>query len=103
METATLDHLTLDPPDWSTMADDQVMRAELREKLIGALRHLPAVYRVPVLLRDINGLSTEEASAILRVKPQTLKSRLHRGRLILRRHLGDFASGLELHTREAVN
>jgi RNA polymerase sigma-70 factor (ECF subfamily) len=92
-----------EPPDWTSLADDQVMRAEMREKLIGALRHLPAVYRVPVLLRDINGLSTEEASAILRVKPQTLKSRLHRGRLILRKHLGDFAGGLELHAREAVN
>ena len=60
-------------------------------------RILPEVYRVPVLLRDIHGLSTEEASAILKVKPQTLKSRLHRGRLILRKHLGDFAGGLELH------
>jgi len=58
------------------------------------------VYRVPVLLRDIQGLSTEEASSILRVKPQTLKSRLHRGRLILRQHLGDFASGIALHGRE---
>ncbi|RUA04888.1 MAG: hypothetical protein DSY84_00740 [Candidatus Neomarinimicrobiota bacterium] len=36
-----------------------------------------------VLLRDVQGLSTEEASAVLGVKPQTLKSRLHRGRLIL--------------------
>jgi RNA polymerase sigma-70 factor (ECF subfamily) len=92
-----------EPPDWSTLADDQVMRGEMREKLVAALRHLPTVYRVPVLLRDINGLSTEEASAILRVKPQTLKSRLHRGRLILRKHLGEFAGGLELHSREAVN
>ena len=92
-----------EPPDWSTLADDQVMRGEMRDKLVEALRHLPKVYRVPVLLRDINGLSTEEASAILRVKPQTLKSRLHRGRLILRKHLGDFAGGVELHAREAVN
>ena len=92
-----------EPPDWTSLADDQVMRTEMREKLIGALRHLPAVYRVPVLLRDINGLSTEEASAILRVKPQTLKSRLHRGRLILRKHLAEFAGGLELHSREMVN
>jgi len=92
-----------DPADWSDLADDQVMRAEMRRQLVGALRHLPAVYRVPVLLRDIHGLSTEEASAILRVKPQTLKSRLHRGRLILRKHLGDFAGGLELHSRDAVN
>ena len=84
------------------MADDQVMRAEMRKQLVGALVHLPEVYRIPVLLRDIHGLSTEEASAILHVKPQTLKSRLHRGRLILRKHLGEFAGGLELHAREAT-
>ena len=75
----------------------------MRDKLVDALRHLPKVYRVPVLLRDIHGLSTEEASAILKVKPQTLKSRLHRGRLILRKHLGEFAGGLDLHSREMVN
>src|SRR5262245_39712121 len=92
-----------EPADWSGLADDQVMRAQMREQLVGALRHLPPVYRVPVLLRDIHGLSTEEASAVLKVKPQTLKSRLHRGRLILRKHLGDFAGGLELHSRESVH
>jgi RNA polymerase sigma-70 factor (ECF subfamily) len=89
--------VTPDPPDWSSLADDEVMRGELRARLVQALRTLPAVYRVPVLLRDIHGLSTEEASAVLRIKPQTLKSRLHRGRLILREKLGDFASGLSLH------
>ena len=92
-----------EPADWTSLADDQVMRAQMRKKLIDSLGRLPEVYRVPVLLRDINGLSTEEASAILKVKPQTLKSRLHRGRLILRKHLGDFAGGVELHAREAVN
>lgn len=97
------DTLPSEPADWTALADDGVMRAEMRQKLIDALQHLPPVYRVPVLLRDINGLSTEEASAILHVKPQTLKSRLHRGRLILRKHLGDFAGGLELHSRESVN
>jgi RNA polymerase sigma-70 factor (ECF subfamily) len=86
-----------EPADWSSLADDRIMRGEMRKRLIEALTHLPQVYRVPVILRDIQGLSTEEASAVLRVKPQTLKSRLHRGRLILRDHLGDFASGLSLH------
>jgi RNA polymerase sigma-70 factor (ECF subfamily) len=103
IETESHDHVTPEPADWASLADDQVMRAEMRQRLIEALTHLPTVYRVPVLLRDIQGLSTEEASAILRVKPQTLKSRLHRGRLILRQHLGDFAGGLDLHGREAVN
>ena len=92
-----------DPADWSALADDHVMRLEMRERLIKALTTLPEVYRTPVLLRDIQGMSTEEASAVLRVKPQTLKSRLHRGRLILRRALSEFAGGVALHSRDAVN
>lgn len=83
--------------DWSALADDEMMRAELRRRLVKALRELPAIYRLPVLLRDVHGLSTEEASAVLRVKDQTLKSRLHRGRLILRDRLSEFADGLSLH------
>jgi RNA polymerase sigma-70 factor, ECF subfamily len=89
-----------EPADWSSLADDQVMRGQMRQRLIDALAELPTVYRVPVILRDIQGLSTEEASAVLRVKPQTLKSRLHRGRLLLREHLADFAGGVMLHSRE---
>ena len=92
-----------DPADWSTLADDHVLRREMREQLIAALTTLPEVYRTPVVLRDIQGMSTEEASRILHVKPQTLKSRLHRGRLILREALSQFAGGVALHTREAVN
>ena len=95
---------TSEPPpaqvaDWSSLADDRIMRAELRRKLVQALKDLPPIYRVPVLLRDIHGLSTEEASAVLRVKEQTLKSRLHRGRTILRDRLSEFAGGLTLHDR----
>lgn len=103
LPTESADHVQAEPADWAALADDQVMRAQMRKQLIAALGYLPDVYRIPVLLRDIHGLSTEEASAILKVKPQTLKSRLHRGRLILRKHLGDFADGLELHGRESVN
>lgn len=68
-------------------ADDRLIRSELRRRLTSAVRDLPALYRSPVVLRDIRGLSTEEASVALRVKPQTLKSRLHRGRTILRGRL----------------
>jgi RNA polymerase sigma-70 factor (ECF subfamily) len=83
--------------DWSDMADEQVFRAQLRRKMIKAILALPAIYRAPVVLRDIQGMSTEEASAVLHVKDQTLKSRLHRGRLILRKQLAEFAGGLTLH------
>jgi RNA polymerase sigma-70 factor (ECF subfamily) len=86
-----------EPADWSDLADDRILREQMKQRLIEGLREMPEVYRIPVLLRDIHGLSTEEASAVLRIKPQTLKSRLHRGRLILRERLGDFAGGLSMH------
>ena len=83
--------------DWSHMPDEELLRRQLREAVANALPHLPEIYRVPVVLRDIEGLSTEEASTRLRVKDQTLKSRLHRGRVMLRKQLDAFTSGLELH------
>src|SRR5579864_8117439 len=90
-----------DVADWSDMADERVLRAQLRRRIIRAVLALPAIYRAPVVLRDLQGMSTEEASAVLHVKDQTLKSRLHRGRLILRRELADFAGGLSLHPMAA--
>lgn len=83
--------------DWSHMPDEELLRHQLREAVAKALPRLPEIYRVPVVLRDIEGLSTEEASTRLRVKDQTLKSRLHRGRVMLRKQLDAFTSGLELH------
>jgi len=86
-----------DVVDWSEMADERIFRSELRRRVHHAILALPAIYRAPVMLRDIQGMTTEEASAMLHVKDQTLKSRLHRGRLILRKQLADFAGGLSLH------
>ena len=90
-------HGRVDVADWTDMADERVLRSQLRRRVFRAILALPAIYRAPVMLRDIQGMSTEEASAMLRVKDQTLKSRLHRGRLILRKQLADFAGGLTLH------
>lgn len=90
-------HAPREIADWSNMADERVLRSQLRQRLMRAVLALPAIYRAPVVLRDLQGMSTEEASARLRVKDQTLKSRLHRGRVILRRQLADFAGGLSLH------
>ena len=89
------------PADWSHMPDEELLRRQLRDAVADALPQLPEIYRVPVVLRDIEGLTTEEASTRLRVKDQTLKSRLHRGRVMLRRQLDAFTTGLELH-REAA-
>ena len=86
-----------EPADWSNLADETVLRQQMRARLFEAVEDLPAIYRAPVILRDLKGLTTEEASSRLRVKDQTLKSRLHRGRLLLRAQLSDFAGGLSMH------
>ena len=88
---------TPQPADWSHMPDEELLRAQLRRAVMAAIQELPEIYRVPVVLRDIEGLTTEEASTRLHVKDQTLKSRLHRGRLLLRERLQAFTSGLNLH------
>jgi RNA polymerase sigma-70 factor, ECF subfamily len=95
--TFAADAARADVADYSDMADEHVLRSQLRKRVFGAILSLPAIYRAPVIMRDIQGMSTEEASARLHVKDQTLKSRLHRGRLILRKQLADFAGGLTMH------
>lgn len=77
--------------DESPSADVRLYRAQLRRRLALALRELPPAYRSAVLLRDVHGLSTTEAGARLAVNYDTLKSRLHRGRVMLRRALADLA------------
>ena len=91
-----------EPADWSSLGDEAILRSQLRTRLESALKDLPEIYRTPVILRDLHGLSTEEASEQLGIKEQTLKSRLHRGRLFLRERLSEFATGLSLH-RQATD
>jgi RNA polymerase sigma-70 factor (ECF subfamily) len=79
------------------MPDEELLRQQLRQALAAAISDLPEIYRAPIVLRDIEGLTTEEASTRLHLKDQTLKSRLHRGRLMLREKLQAFATGLALH------
>lgn len=96
-DEADLPRAPKQPADWSHMPDEELLRTQLRQAVTQAIGELPEIYRTPVVLRDIQGLSTEEASSRLRLKDQTLKSRLHRGRVMLRRRLGAFDSGLSLH------
>lgn len=88
--------------DWSSIPDEACLRRQLRERFRDALRSLPLIYRVPVELRDLQGLSTAEASRAIGVTSQTLKSRLHRGRTILRPRLAAFRGGLSLHPGTAL-
>jgi RNA polymerase sigma-70 factor (ECF subfamily) len=72
-------------PEPSRFAPDaQTLDREFEALLETALAQLPVDWRAAVVLRDVEGLSTEEAAAVVGVRPAAFKSRLHRGRAQLR-------------------
>lgn len=64
-------------------------RGDLRGALERAVRALPADYRAPLVLRDVEGLSTAQAAAITGLGEAAFKSRLHRARLAVREAMED--------------
>lgn len=78
--------------DWSREPDDAAMAGLLKRAIERGLRELPADYRAVVLLRDVEGLPTEEVAGILGLIIPAVKSRVHRARLFLRRTLGPVRS-----------
>jgi RNA polymerase sigma-70 factor (ECF subfamily) len=65
--------------------------SELRQALREALMELPPPLRTAIVLRDAEGLSTEEAAEIAGVSQAAFKSRLHQARLRVRAAIGDRA------------
>jgi RNA polymerase sigma-70 factor, ECF subfamily len=77
-------------PDWSAAPDARFERADLRGVLEHAIRSLPGEYRTPIILRDVEGLSTREAAEVMELGEAAFKSRLHRARLAVRRALDEY-------------
>jgi RNA polymerase sigma-70 factor (ECF subfamily) len=70
--------------DWSRRPDEQFQSEELRRQIQLAVDQLPESQRSVFLMRDVDGLSTEETAELLGVSLTTVKTRLHRARLTLR-------------------
>ncbi len=67
--------------------EEALENKELREALEQAINKLPRKYRMPLVLRDMEGLSAAEAAAVMGLSERAVKSRLHRARLFVRREL----------------
>lgn len=74
-------------PDWAVMPLEKVLNDELGGQIRAAILALPEKYRLVMVLRDVEGFSTEEAAQILNLTPANVKVRLHRARLYLREQL----------------
>lgn len=64
--------------------ESETARRQIRDLLTAAIDRLPEGFRVVFILRDIEGLSTEAVGEHLALRPQTVRTRLHRARRLLR-------------------
>lgn len=76
--------------DWSSLPEDGLLRSELHEQIEKAIRSLPESFRSVILLRDVEGLSTQETAQVLETNTALVKARLHRARLALRKQLDGY-------------
>ena len=77
----------VDVADPSRSIDQQLIDGSVDSRLRRALKRLPPAYRMIVVMREIEGLSTKEVAAIASVSEANVKTRLHRARLMLRKQL----------------
>ena len=70
--------------EWAVSADEMVERKETRALVRKSIDELPESYRVVLLMRDIEELSTGETAKALGITPAAVKVRLHRARQALR-------------------
>jgi RNA polymerase sigma-70 factor, ECF subfamily len=77
-------------PDWREAPETRLRQHDLRRVLEDAVRTLPIEYRATIILRDVEGLSTQEAAEVMELAEAAFKSRLHRARLAVRRALNEY-------------
>ena len=81
------DYTPRDFADWREIPAEALERKELVEALNRAIKALKPAYREVLVLRDVQGLSTVEASRVLGVSEANVRTRLLRARLMMRDHL----------------
>jgi len=80
----------LDIPDTSAGPEEKVLSKEMDNRIQAALNTLPEAFRLAVIYADIEGLSYEEIAEATNTNIGTVRSRLHRGRRLLRNKLKSY-------------
>ncbi len=93
VETEEGDHLPRNLADWRFDPYRVALNEELRQVLEDAIQALPETLRVVFILRELEGLSTQETAQTLGISESATKVRLHRARLMLREYLTPYLSG----------
>jgi RNA polymerase sigma-70 factor (ECF subfamily) len=86
------------PQHWVEDSDDRLLAEGLAERIHSSLSELPPRQREVVMLRDVDGLSSEEVCAVLAISEANQRVLLHRGRSRLRQALEDELGGRDAAT-----
>ncbi len=78
---------TLDIPDTARSAETSMVDSAMGEDVEDALSTMTPEFRTAVLLADVEGMAYEEIAEVMRTSVGTVRSRIHRGRKQLRKHL----------------
>ena len=89
LEEGLMQGAPLDVIDPSRPADQRLIDTSMDRRLRDALEQLPPSYRMIIVMREMEGLSTREVAAVTGISEANVKTRLHRARTMLRRHLED--------------
>lgn len=81
------DNTEFQPKDERQLQDDNLVEDEQSRVIARAIAALPEKYRVPIILRDVEGRSYEEIAEIMELGLGTTKSRISRGRGLLKEKL----------------
>lgn len=86
--------------DWTQDPSINIYDQEVKMKIEEAVNKLSDIYRSVFVLRDIEGLSIKETSAILNITEENVKIRLRRARQFLRDYLSDYFEERVIHKNE---
>lgn len=86
--------------DWSAAVDDDAGNRELAKYAQIAIDELPDTYKSVFVLRELEEMSTEDVAQILDLTIPTVKTRLHRARLALRKALAERVKGTDFEQSE---
>jgi RNA polymerase sigma-70 factor, ECF subfamily len=97
------DSLPREVADWSPNPEQLYNQSELRDILSRTIQGLPPTFRTVFVLRDVEGLSTEETAEALDLSVPAVKSRLLRARLQLRERLNRYFQKRENGNENGIN
>lgn len=87
------DEALLEVPDYSTNPQDSVLNSELDFIIKTSIENLPLHYKIPIALREIQGLSYDEISSVTKTSIGTVKSRIARARAMIKDDINRYSKG----------